>query len=232
MTVTTETRSTGSRVDDAVALGEELVAAWGSWSPTMTPDARRVAFISDRSGVPQLYLQDVVLDGALPPARHIPVSEDPVVSVNWAADAGWLACAVATDGGVRTQVWVVRPDGTEARRIAGDALEHAELGPWTRSGHRVVVTFPSPGPGRTSRSCFADPRTGRLDPLADGDLIHLLDVSLEERFLILLDGERGKQFCSVVDRLEDDHSPLLPSGTGSTDVALVRPAPDGESGPL
>ena len=57
MTVPTGTRSTGSGVEDAVALGEELVAAWGSWSPTMTPDARRVAFISDRSGVPQLYVQ-------------------------------------------------------------------------------------------------------------------------------------------------------------------------------
>src|SRR5206468_12144972 len=118
-----------------------------------------------------------------------------------------------------TQVWVVRPDGTGARRIAGSSFEHAELGPWTRSGHRVVVTFPSTGAGSRTRSFLADPTTGRLDPLATGDLIHVLDISLEERFLVLLDGERGTQFCSVVDRLEDQHFPLLPSGTGSTDVA-------------
>ncbi|RIX28829.1 S9 family peptidase [Amnibacterium setariae] len=198
----------------------------------MTPDARRVAFISDRSGSPEVWVQEVALEGDAPPARRIPVSADPVIDVSWSADSRWLACTVATDGGVRTQVWVVRPDGTEARRIAGDHVEHAELGPWTRSGHRVVVTYPSAGPGRPTRSFLADPWTGRLDPLAEGDLIHVLDVSLEERFLILIDGERGARFCSVVDRLEDQHFPLLPHGTGSTDVALVRPAPDGESGPL
>jgi acetyl esterase/lipase len=233
VSITTETRSSGSGIADAVALGEELVAAWGSWSPTMTPDARRVAFISDRSGVPQLYVQDVVLEGPLPPARHIPLSEDPVVSVTWAADAGWLACAVATDGGVRTQVWVVRPDGSGARRIAGGPTEHAELGPWTRSGHRVVVTFPSTGPGSPSRAFFADPLTGRLELLAGGELIHVLDVSLEERFLIVRDGQRGKEFCVVVDRMMDESFSALHDGdTGSTDVALLRPAPDDHSGPV
>ena len=49
--------------DDALRLGTELVDAWGSWSPTMTPDARRVAFISDRSGTPEVWVQEVVLHG-------------------------------------------------------------------------------------------------------------------------------------------------------------------------
>lgn len=224
--------ATDDRIDAAVRLGAGLVDAWGSWSPTMTPDAKRVAFISDRSGTPEVWVQEVVLQGEAPPARRIPLSADPVIAVSWSADSRWLACTVATGGGVRTQVWVVQPDGSEARRIAGDHEDHAELGPWTRSGHRVVVTFPSAAPGRPTRSYLADPWTGRLDDLADGDLIHVLDISLEERFLIVIDGERGRQFCSVVDRLEDQHYPLLSSGTGSTDVALVRPAPEGDSGPL
>ena len=218
---------------EPAGLVDALVGAWGSWGPTMTPDARRVAFVSDRSGVPQLWLKDVVTRGPVPEARHLPLSDDPVLSVSWAADSRWLACAVATDGGVRTQVWVVRPDGTDARRIAGSATEHAVLGPWTRSGHRVVVTFPSPAPGGSTRSFLADPATGRLDPLAEGELIHVLDVSLEERFLVLRDGERGQQFCVVVDRLMDERFTLLPQGaTGSTDVALLRPAPAGGTGPL
>lgn len=220
------------RFEAALRLGSTLVDAWGSWGPTMTPDARRVAFLSDRAGVPEVWVQDVVLAGEAPPATRIPISTDPVIEVTWAADGRWLACLVATDGGVRTQVWVVRPDGTDARRIAGGPAEHVELGPWTRSGHRLVLTFPASAPGRPTRSFLADPRTGRLDPLADGVLTHVLDISLEERFLVLVDGERGAQFCVVVDRLTDEHVGLLPHGTGSTGTALVRPAPEGDSGPL
>jgi acetyl esterase/lipase len=140
---------------------------------------------------------------------------------------------VATDGGVRTQVWVVRPDGTDARRIAGDADTHAELGPWTRSGHRFVVTFPGAAPGQPAGAYLADPLTGRLDPLAEGHLIHVLDISLEERFIVLTDGERGQQFVTVVDRLMDDDFSALPQGaTGSTDKALIRPAPEEHAGPV
>jgi dipeptidyl aminopeptidase/acylaminoacyl peptidase len=220
-------------VEAAVALAEDLVDAWGSWGPNMTPDARQVAFISDRSGTPQLWIQDIVLDGVQPPARHLALSPDPVVSVRWAADSGWLACEVATDGGVRTAVWVVRPDGSDARRIAGDAGQHAELGPWTRSGHRFVVTFPGSAAGQPTRSYLADPATGRLDDLASGELIHVLDVSLEERFIVIRDGERGQQFVVVVDRLTDEDFSALPHGaTGSTDVALLRPAPDDHTGPV
>ncbi|TFV63852.1 S9 family peptidase [Geodermatophilus sp. DF01-2] len=220
-------------VEDAVALADALVDAWGSWGPNMTPDARQVAFISDRSGVPQVYIQDVVLDGPRSEARHVRLSDDPVVSVRWAADSGWLTCEVATDGGVRTAVWVLRPDGSDARRVAGDAETHAELGPWTRSGHRFVVTFPGAAEGVPTRCFLADPATGRLDPLAEGDLIHVLDVSLEERFIVVRDGERGQQYVVVVDRLTDEDLSVLPPGaTGSTEVALIRPAPDEHGGPV
>lgn len=227
------TTQTGSVIEDAVALGNDLVGAWGCWGPTMTPDASRVAFISDRNGTPQVWVKDVVTDGPLPPATRITLSDDPVLSVHWSADGAWLACAVATDGGVRTQVWVVRPDGTDARRIAGSREVHAQLGPWTRSGHRVVVTIPPASAGDSSYSYLADPATGELHPLAVGDLITVLDLSLEERLVVLRDGQRGEHFCVVVDRLTNEDHPLLPHRqTGATEVTLLRPAPEGYGTPL
>jgi dipeptidyl aminopeptidase/acylaminoacyl peptidase len=61
----------------------------------------------------------------------------------------------------------------------------------------------------------------------------VLDVSLEERFIVVRDGERGQQFVSVVDRLMDEDFSALPHGaTGSTEVALIRPAPDDHVGPV
>jgi len=212
-------------VEDAVGLASRLVDAWGSWGPTMTPDARRVAFVSDRSGTPEVWVQDVLLDGVAARATRIALTEDPVLEVSWSADSAWLAVLTATDGGVRTQVWVVRPDGTDARCIAGSRSVHARLGPWTRSGHRVVVTLPSPEPGGPTTSYLADPATGALTPLASGDLISVLDLSAEERLVVLRDGRRGHEFCVIVDRVADQSHRLLPEHeSGSAAVAFVRRA--------
>ncbi len=209
------------------------MGAWGSWGPTLSPHAEQMAFISDRTGVPQVWVQDLRLDGTFDEPTMITISDDPVVSVSWSADGAWLACAVATDGGVRTQVWVVRPTGADARRIAGSTDEHAELGPWTRSGHRVTVIIPDTRPDHPTRCYLANPATGELHPLAEGDLLSVLDMSVDEHLVIVRDGQRGKQFCVVVDRVADVDHPLLPyPATGATEVAIIRPSPAGDDSPL
>jgi dipeptidyl aminopeptidase/acylaminoacyl peptidase len=225
--------SVGPATLPALRLADRLVEAWGSWGPTMTRNARRVAFVSDRFGTPQVFVQDVVVDGPPPSPQLIEVGDDPVVSVSWSADSAWLAVALATDGGVRQQVWVVRPDGSDAQRIAGSRDQHAELGPWSRSGHRVVVTLPSAEPEQPARAYLVDPETGARDDLAVGELIHILDVSVEERLVVLRDGQRGHEFVVVVDRLTDDDHPLLTEPwAGSAETAFIRPSPESETSPL
>lgn len=223
-----------TRVMDTVdTLADELTGAWGSWGPNMTPIADRVAFISDRRGTPQLWVQDVVLNGPAPEPTPIALSSDPVIAVRWSADAQWLACSVALDGGVRTQVWVVRPDGTDARLVGGAGVEHAVLGPWTRSGQRIVVTVPSNTAGQPTHAYLVEPATGARERLAVGELINVMDLSIEERLVILRDGRRGEEFCVVLDRVGDRDHPLMPhSGTGATDVALLRPAAPDDAAPM
>ena len=54
----------------------------------------------------------------------------------------------------------------------------------------------------------------------------MLDLSVDEDYVIVKDGQRGKQFCVVVDRIADRDHPLLPyPALGSTDRAIIRPAP-------
>ncbi|ROP63546.1 prolyl oligopeptidase family serine peptidase [Curtobacterium sp. ZW137] len=217
----------------AVDLGERLTAAWGSWGPTMTRNARRVAFVSDRHGTPEVFVQDVVVDGPLPEPVRISLSDDPVIRVTWSSDGEWLAVAIATDGGVKQQVWVVRPDGTDAAQIAGSRYQHAELGPWSRSGHRVVITLPSTEADQPARSYLVDPVSGDRDDLAVGELIHILDLSVEERLVVLRDGQRGHEFVVVVDRLTDESHPLLTDPqSGSAEIAFLRPSPASETSPL
>ena len=201
----------------------------------MTPDARAVAFISDRSGVPQLWIQDVVLDGPPPPAPAPPALRRPGAR----GALGGRQPVAGLRGGHRRRRAHGRsgwsgPTAREARRIAGDPDEHAELGPWTRSGHRVRRDLPRARPRACPRGASSPTRRpAGSTRWPSGELIHVLDVSLEERFLVIRDGERGQQFCVVVDRLMDEAFSALPAGaTGSTDVALLRPAPDDHTGPV
>ena len=227
--------------DSVAPLAAELVGAWGAWAPMMTSDGSRVAYVSDRTGHPELYVQDVPVDGAPPPEpTRIPLGPDPVLTLGWSPDDAWISCSVATGGGVRTEVWVTRPDGTDARRIAGGAGAtggaHAVLGPWTREGgHGLVVTICSDEPGVPHECLRIEPSTGAREVIARGELIQMLDLSADGRFALLRDGTRGAQFCRLVDRLRDDDLPTLPyPETGSTDVGLLRPAPprdDGEPAP-
>jgi dipeptidyl aminopeptidase/acylaminoacyl peptidase len=207
----------------------QLVDAWGSWAPTMSPDGGRVAYVSDRTGRPQLWVQDIPEPGQqVPVGKLIDLGADPVLAVHWSADGAWLAAVLATGGGVRTQVWVVRPDGGDARCVAGSAGEHAVLGPWTRHGHRVVVARPLVDAEDESVCDLVDPVTGEHEPLARGGLVDVLDLSDGERFALLRDGTRGAQFVRTLDRPRDADHGLLPyPGIGSTDAGFYRPPPPG-----
>ena len=140
------------------------------------------------------------------------ISEDPVV----AGELVRRRRLAGLCGGHRrrraTQVWVVRPNGSDARRVAGSADEHAELDPGPAVA-TVVVTMPSEVADKPTRSYLVDPIDGAKSLLAVGELIAVLDLSVDETFVIVKDGQRGKQFCVVVDRVVRSGPPVaaLPS---------------------
>jgi len=214
---------------DLADLADELVAAWGCWAPTLTHDGRRMAFVSDRRGTPELWVEAV--DGVQPPSV-VEISEDPVLGVRWSPDGTWLACSIATGGGVRSEVWVVRPDGSEGRRVAG-APGHAAMGPWVRRGHRFVVTISDEDEERGNRCILVDAGTGEQELVASGGLVDVLDLSVDERFALLRTGTRGAQFCMLLDRRNFRIHDVLPyPSTGSTESGMLRLPPSGDPAAL
>jgi dipeptidyl aminopeptidase/acylaminoacyl peptidase len=184
-----------------------------------------MAYVSDQRGTPELWVESV--DG-IEPAYVVEISEDPVVAVRWSPDDEWLACSVATGGGVRSEVWVTRPDGSDKQRLAGNP-EHAVLGPWARKGHRLVVTIRDDGPRSENRCVLIDPKSGDEELIVSGELVDILDLSPDERFALLRDGTRGAQFCRILDRHSDETYEVLPyPATGSTELGILRPPPAGE----
>jgi dipeptidyl aminopeptidase/acylaminoacyl peptidase len=209
------------------ALATDLVDAWGCWGPTLTVDGRRMAYVSDRAGVPALWVQANNEDAAGPPPEPhcISLSADPVLAAHWSPDGSWLACGVASGGGVRSEVWVVRPDGTGARRVVGGDGRHAVLGPWARRGHRLTVTVYEDGEHGTNHCMLLDPATGATEDLGQGPLLRVLDLSEDERFVLFSDGPRGAERCWLLDRATEHAEELLPfPSTGATHLGILRPA--------
>ncbi|MES4891225.1 prolyl oligopeptidase family serine peptidase [Streptomyces sp. NPDC096012] len=119
------------------------LSAHGCWYPSVDPDGRHVAFICDRTGVPQLWAGPVDGDRA----HLLDAGPDPVIEVSWSPDGRWVAYTTAPGGGELTRVLCVRPDGTGRRLLAGgEPGASAHLGCWSPDGAAVAVTVTAPAP--------------------------------------------------------------------------------------
>src|SRR5919106_3781566 len=124
-------------------------------SPSFSPDGKRIAFVSDLSGMPQLWV--VSAEGGWP--TLVTADNDPVGNVIWSPKSDWLAYTLAPGGGMNTQVYVVKPDGTGQRRLTKGGKETNRLFMWTRDGHRLAMGSNTRNPSAID-AFLTDPATG------------------------------------------------------------------------
>ncbi|WP_433791439.1 S9 family peptidase [Actinoplanes sp. CA-252034] len=153
----------------------------GNWSPALSPDGRHMAYVSDRGGVPAVWVQPVGSELAF----RVDTGPEPVSAVRWSSGGGWLACQIAPGGAPRNEVWLVRPDGSDLHQVAGFGAGTAENMRWLPGRPVLALTE------NLTTAVLVDVTAGTRTVVTEGDLVTLLDVDPAGRFALLRYGPRG-----------------------------------------
>ncbi|MGW4681146.1 S9 family peptidase [Micromonospora taraxaci] len=187
-----------------------------NFAPAPSPDGARVAYLSDRAGTPGIWIRQVGADDAV----ALLTGDDPVLAVSWSPDGQWLACVVAPGGAPRTEVWLLRPDGSGRHQVAGFGRHSATPAGWLASGAVLMVTETA----ERGAAVLIHADTGHRQVLAEGDLLTVLDVTPDARSALLRRGPRNARWLELLDVATGERRRLLTdTGRGSTDQGWLGP---------
>lgn len=114
-----------------------LASVGYSTEPSFSPDGTQLAFLSNLTGVPQVFI--VPVEGGWP--VQVTTGSDAVGALAWSPRGDLIGYSIAPGGGLNTQVYVVAPDGTGVRRLTAGGKDNNQLGAWSDDG--AVLTLSS-----------------------------------------------------------------------------------------
>jgi dipeptidyl aminopeptidase/acylaminoacyl peptidase len=209
--------------DKEVELSVARMAKIGSASsPSFSPDGSRIAFITNISGLPQVWTMPA--SGGYP--TLVTSFEDPVGFVNWSPDGQWLAFNVAPGGGFNEQIYVVQPDGTGLHRLTDGGKANNFLNGWSPDGRFITFSSNRRDPSATD-SYLLEVATGQSRMIAQNRGIgSIADVSRDGKFAVV-DRlvNRGDNNLYLIN-LTNGKETLLTPHTGPGQFSGIRFSPD------
>lgn len=196
-------QTAGSDKASEIAATVARMARVGSANrPNFSPDGKWISFISNLSGVPQVWVMPAV--GGFP--RMITNGDDPVTDAEWSPASDWLAVTIAPGGGLNTQIYVIKPDGAGLRRLTDGGKTNNGFDAWTEDGKKIAINSSRLDPA--SRDSFLidiassattlvsrNPGTGGISSISVNGKRALLQRvrSRGDNNIYLLDLEAGKE---------------------------------------
>jgi dipeptidyl aminopeptidase/acylaminoacyl peptidase len=151
---------------------------WNDADPQWSPDGRRIAFVSDRSGkaFDESRNSDIwVIDANGGPLTRITDRPEPDTSPRWSPDGQTIAFVSANEERAHPKIWLVASTGG-APRLAADGLDLIPSGlRWAEGGRALYFESGVKG---TSQLHRVDLAARRATAVTSGErTVHLVDIN-------------------------------------------------------
>jgi len=171
-------------------------------SPSWSPDARQVAYVSFENKTAEIYVQEIGTGARRKIASFKGINGAPA----WSPDGRRLALTLSRDG--NPELYVMDINGTNLRRLTNSAAIDTEP-VWTPDGRSIVFTSDRGG----SAQLYRMPATGGAPQRLtfEGNYNAGADISPDGRKIALVNGEGGRYRIAVYD-LETRRMRILTDG--------------------
>jgi dipeptidyl aminopeptidase/acylaminoacyl peptidase len=210
--------------DDIKAAVIRMARVGRCGSPSFSPDGKNLAVVCDMSGSPQIWT--VPEEGGWP--TLVTAFDDPVSGVSWSPNSDWLAFSIAPGGGMNSQLYVAKPDGSSVKRLTAGGKDNNWLGNWTLDGSRLTMAS-NQRSAETMDAYLVDPVGGTLDLVAELKGTGGIEgLSRDNRYVVISRlASRGDNNLYLIDRKTGAEQLLTPhTGPGEFSGAT---SPDGKT---
>lgn len=150
--------------------------------PALSPDGKRLAFVSNRGGQVAIWTSDLDLGNPRQVTFHGPLS----VSPQWSPDNDRIAFASEIDG--NWDLYSIRADGSNSRRLTSESSQE-ENPTWSRDGRWIYFKSDRSGHGRIWRMPSGG---GPAEPVTSGPGAQALEsVDGKTLYFVRNDNSRG-----------------------------------------
>lgn len=186
---------------------EAMAKVGASYSPSFSPDGKEIAFITNMSGLPQVW--KISSDGGWP--NQLTNFNDPVSRATWSPNGQHIAFQLAPGGGMNSQVYVMNSDGSGVTSITAGGKTNNWVGLWSDNGQYLSFTSNQDNPGGMD-SYLYDFQNQKAHTIARTEGIGSITSMKGGKFLLSRLVNRGSNDVYLVDKKSNET--LLTQHTG------------------
>ncbi|MDH3991957.1 MAG: S9 family peptidase [Gammaproteobacteria bacterium] len=150
-----EAEPTPEPTEDLAEQVARMGAIGYSYGGVFSPDGQRIAFITNASGVPNVWMANTDGSGL----KQVTHSEDQVNGVSWNPVNDTLAVDIAPGGGLNRQLYLLPAEGGEMKMITAGGRVNNWLSGWSDDGR--LLRYSSSAENEAGMDCWLhDTQTG------------------------------------------------------------------------